>query len=34
MTPEHIADSVKGGDVKLTREEWYNLYFAAGHDLP
>ena len=34
MTPEHIADSAKGGEVELTREEWYNLYFAAGHDLP
>lgn len=34
MTPVHIADSAKGADIKLTRQEWYDLYFAAGHDLP
>ena len=34
MTPAHIVDSVKGADVELTSEEWYDLYFAAGHDLP
>lgn len=34
MTPAHIADSAKGADVELTRQEWYDLYLAAGHDLP
>lgn len=34
MTPKHIADSAAGADVVLTRQEWYDLYFAAGNDLP
>lgn len=34
MNPEHIADSAAGGDVKLTAQEWYDVYFAAGNDLP
>ncbi|WP_334329372.1 aldo/keto reductase [Companilactobacillus sp. HBUAS59699] len=34
MNPEHIADSAKGADVKLTKQEWYDVYFAAGNDLP
>ena len=34
MNPEHITDSAKGADVELTKQEWYDLYFAAGNDLP
>lgn len=34
MTPAHIADSAKGAEIKLTRQEWYDLYMAAGHKLP
>ena len=34
MNPEHIMDSVAGGEIELTDQEWYNLYFAAGHILP
>ena len=34
MTPAHIVDSAKGADIELTNQEWYDLYFAAGHDLP
>lgn len=34
MNPDHIADSAKGGDVDLTKQEWYDIYFAAGNDLP
>lgn len=34
MTPKHITDSAAGADVVLTRQEWYDLYFAAGNDLP
>lgn len=34
MTPEHIADGAAGADVELTKQEWYDVYFAAGNDLP
>lgn len=34
MTPAHIADSAAGADIELTKQEWYNVYFAAGNDLP
>lgn len=34
MNPEHITDSVAGVDVDLTNQEWYDVYFAAGNDLP
>lgn len=31
---KRIADICKASDVKLTREEWYALYMAAGKQLP
>lgn len=34
MTPEHITDSAAGSDIVLTNQEWYDIYFAAGNDLP
>ncbi len=34
MTPEHIVDSAKGAGVSLTTQEWYDIYLAAGNDLP
>lgn len=34
MNPDHIRDSAAGSDVTLTRQEWYDLYLAAGNDLP
>lgn len=34
MNPEHVIDSAKGADVELTKQEWYDVYFAAGNDLP
>ncbi len=34
MTPEHIVNSAKGADVSLTAQEWYDIYLAAGNDLP
>ncbi|CCI85066.1 aldo/keto reductase [Lactobacillus pasteurii] len=34
MNPDHIRDAMLGGDVVLTKQEWYDLYLAAGHDLP
>lgn len=29
-----LADCLKGADVKITREEWYEIYKAAGNILP
>lgn len=34
MNPKHILDSAAGSDVTLTKQEWYDIYFAAGNDLP
>ncbi|KRL55857.1 aldo/keto reductase [Furfurilactobacillus rossiae] len=34
MTPAHIIDSARGADIDLTKQEWYDVYFAAGNDLP
>ena len=34
MNEERLAETAKVADVKLTREEWYRLYLAAGHRLP
>lgn len=31
---EHLAEIVAGADVEITREEWYEIYKAAGHILP
>lgn len=29
-----IREIAGGGDIALTRQEWYDLYLAAGNDLP
>ncbi|MDG0811446.1 aldo/keto reductase [Cohnella rhizosphaerae] len=34
MNVERLLDCVKAGDVQLTREEWYEIYRAAGNILP
>lgn len=34
MNPGRIADIAKASDVKLSREEWYEIYHAAGNQLP
>jgi predicted oxidoreductase len=34
MNPDHILASAAGSDITLTRQEWYDIYFAAGNDLP
>ena len=34
MNPKHLVESAAGADVDLTRQEWYDLYLAAGHILP
>lgn len=32
--PGRVADAAAGSAIKLTREEWYRLFRAAGHTLP
>ncbi|RBP97330.1 aldo/keto reductase [Bifidobacterium aemilianum] len=34
MTPSRIRQMAAGADVELTAQEWYDLYLAAGNDLP
>lgn len=34
MTPAHLIDSAKGADISLSAQEWYDIYLAAGNDLP
>lgn len=34
MNPKHLADSAAGADIELSRQDWYDIYFAAGNDLP
>ena len=32
--PDRVKDVCKASDVKLTRQEWYDIYLAAGNKLP
>ncbi|MDT6979640.1 aldo/keto reductase [Levilactobacillus zymae] len=34
MNPQHLQESIAGSDLTLTRQEWYDVYLAAGNDLP
>ena len=34
MNPQRLLDCVRAADVHLTREEWYEIYLAAGNILP
>lgn len=34
MNTERLAECVKAVDIRLTREEWYDIYRAAGNTLP
>ncbi|MFD1851299.1 aldo/keto reductase [Oceanobacillus bengalensis] len=34
MTPERLKNIAKASEVVLTRKEWYEIYRAAGNDLP
>lgn len=34
MNPNRITEITAAADVVLTREEWYEIYLAAGHCLP
>lgn len=33
-SPKRIKEIAAASDITLTREEWYQLYLAAGHILP
>ena len=32
--PQRVRDAAAACDWTMTREEWYEIYFAAGHQLP
>ena len=32
--PQHVLEAGKAAAVTLTRKEWYQIYLAAGNDLP
>ena len=32
--PKHLLEASKASNVNLTRKEWYEIYLAAGNDLP
>jgi predicted oxidoreductase len=32
--PKRLKDICKASDVELTRQEWYEIYRAAGNELP
>lgn len=34
INPKRIVDCAKAMDITLTREEWYEIYLAAGYRLP
>lgn len=34
MNKERLKEIAKASNVELSREEWYEIYTAAGHALP
>ncbi len=34
MTPERLTDYAKASEVRMTHDEWYEIYRAAGNKLP
>ncbi|CCQ15903.1 putative aldo-keto reductase/oxidoreductase [Rhodococcus sp. AW25M09] len=32
--PDRVSEAADGSDLRLTRQEWYRLFRAAGHTLP
>ena len=34
INPKRVVDCAKAADITLTREEWYEIYRAAGYRLP
>ena len=34
MNVNRLDEMMNGDKVTLTNQEWYDIYFAAGNDLP
>lgn len=34
MNVQRIIDSVAGADINLEKQDWYDVYLAAGNSLP
>ena len=34
MNPQRIEEIAKASDVVMAKEDWYDIYLAAGNDLP
>jgi len=34
MNPDRLRDCARAADIRLTREQWYEIYLAAGNILP
>ncbi|NSA17175.1 putative oxidoreductase [Clostridium saccharobutylicum] len=34
MNPNRLKEICKASNVELTRQEWYEIYLAAGNKLP
>jgi predicted oxidoreductase len=34
MNPARLKDCIKAAEITLSREEWYEIYAAAGYELP
>ncbi len=34
MNETRLSDIIKATEIRLTRQEWYDLYLKAGHILP
>ena len=34
MNLDRLRDCLRAPDIVLTRQEWYDLYLAAGNTLP
>ena len=32
--PVRIHEAAKAGEIQMTKKEWYEIYLAAGNDLP
>lgn len=34
MNPKRLEECARAADIRLSREEWYEIYMAAGNELP
>lgn len=34
MNQAHLQETIDGADIDLAAQDWYDLYYSAGHDLP